>query len=120
MVESLEFDEKWQQLKERFVQRLVVRFADIDRAWASLGKQPDDMEALSDLFHLVHSLAGSGATFGFEALSECARQLEPVIDPQLATGRAPVEGGRRATILRALELIRAQAHLINAQVSLTQ
>ncbi len=120
MVESLEFDEKWQQLKARFMERLVVRFADIDRAWKMLGEKPDDLEALSDLFHLVHSLAGSGATFGFEALSERARQLEPLIDPQLATGIVPVEGGRRGTILRALELIRAEAHLINSNVGLTQ
>ena len=103
MVESLEFEEKWQQLKARFVERLVVRFADIDLAWTKLGEKPDDQEALSDLFHLVHSLAGSGATFGFQALSERARQLEPVIDPQLPTGRVPVEGGRaryRVTVAR--------------------
>ena len=115
-MESLEFDEKWQQLKTRFMERLVVRFSDMDVAWSALAKDPRDLSALSALFHLVHSLAGSGATFGFEALSERARELEPVIDPQLESGRKPVEGERRAAIARALELIRSEAHLINQNV----
>jgi chemotaxis protein histidine kinase CheA len=115
-VESLEFDEKWQQLKARFKERLVVRFSDMDVAWSALVQDPADLSALSALFHLVHSLAGSGATFGFESLSERARQLEPLIDPQLEAGRKPLEGERRASIARALELIRAEAHQINEQV----
>ncbi len=115
-MESLEFDEKWQQLKQRFKERLVVRFHDMDVAWSTLQQDPADPPALSALFHLVHSLAGSGATFGFEALSARARQLEPLIDPQLDAGRQPVAGQRRADIARALELIRAEAHQINQDV----
>ena len=115
-MESLEFDEKWQQLKARFKERLVVRFSDMDVAWAALEQDPADLPALSALFHLVHSLAGSGATFGFESLSERARELEPLIDPQLDSGRKPVEGERRAGIARALEMIRAEAHQINQNV----
>jgi chemotaxis protein histidine kinase CheA len=116
-LESLEFDEKWQQLKARFKERLVVRFADINTAWTTLTREPDNLAALSALFHLVHSLAGSGATFGFERLSERARELEPVLDPQLESGRYPVEGQRRKRIEEGLELIRREANLINDQVS---
>ena len=117
-MESLEFDEKWQQLKARFQERLVVRFSDMDVAWAALKQDSADLAALSALFHLVHSLAGSGATFGFETLSERARQLEPLLDPQLDSGRKSLEGERRAAVARALELIRAEAHQINHNVPL--
>jgi HPt (histidine-containing phosphotransfer) domain-containing protein len=55
---------------------------------------------LSSLQNLTHKISGSGALFGFEALSQCARSLE-----KLAAGVASKElSGQLEVALRALEV----------------
>jgi chemotaxis protein histidine kinase CheA len=116
MIESIEFDSKWQALKKRFEERLVARFEVIDRAWQELTTFPNDEEALSTLFHQVHSLAGSGATFGYDELSASARALEPLLDPFGPAKGKPLDGERREDVARGLLEIRRQARNINAAI----
>jgi chemotaxis protein histidine kinase CheA len=116
MAQSIEFEGKWQELKKRFEEKLVGRFQAIDMAWQALTSRPDDEQALSALFHQVHSLAGSGATFGYEDLSSLSRGLEPLIDPQGEMRGKPLEGARRAAVEARLMALRSQARAINAQI----
>jgi chemotaxis protein histidine kinase CheA len=116
MVESIEFDSKWQELKRRFEERLVNRFEVIDQAWQKLSALPSDEEALSTLFHQVHSLAGSGATFGYDELSQSARVVEPLIDPLGLASGEPLDRPRLDQIERGLTEIRREARNINAAI----
>jgi chemotaxis protein histidine kinase CheA len=116
MVESIEFDSKWQELKRRFEERLVNRFEIIDHAWQKLSALPSDEEALSMLFHQVHSLTGSGATFGYDELSRSAQAIEPLIDPMGAAKGKPLDGAALDRIERGLTEIRKLARNINAAI----
>lgn len=82
MSDSLEFDQKWQALRERFVARLGVRLRSIETSWGPVRSGQDPVgSSRSALFHHIHSLAGSGATFGFIKLAQAARVIEVPIDP---------------------------------------
>jgi len=84
------FDARWQELRERFVERLAERAAAIHESSQAIADgragDPDSelrhSRARHALYHEVHSLAGSGATFGFGELSRAARALEPYLDPR--------------------------------------
>jgi len=52
------------------------KFAALRAAWARVGTGRADIDALLELERLAHTFAGSGPTFGFEALGEAARRLE--------------------------------------------
>ena len=65
---------------------LAARF--IDRSMGDLRKMRDDLaklhagdaSALTEIRHLAHRMAGTGATLGFAALGECAAKTEAIID----------------------------------------
>ena len=81
-----EVDAKWMALRSRFIARLPERIADIEllrAGCASAGPQA----ALKTLFHIVHNLNGSGATFGFDELARAARKAENCIE--IAMKNAP-------------------------------
>ena len=58
----------------------------------TLRKEPGDRESLHHLMRLFHGLAGSGATYGFDAVSELGREGEHQCDVCLEEKRSPVEG----------------------------
>lgn|GEM_PF-3023104 len=114
MNDSLEFDEKWQALLQRFVARLVERKRAMGEAWYKVQSGADaGGNARNVLFHEVHSLSGSGATFGFEELSAVARRLEPLLDPE----RIPADRVLGVDELRRIEALLdelgAEVHRIN-------
>jgi len=39
--------------------------------------QLGDSTVMSELEHLAHRIHGTGATFGFDAVSDCAAEIEP-------------------------------------------
>lgn len=115
MSESLEFDEKWQALLQRFVARLEKRMQMISDAWDAMHNGADaHASARSVLFHEVHSLAGSGATFGFEELSVVARRLEPLVDPEKVAVDRAYDTHELAQIEGLLDELRAHVQRIHA------
>ena len=87
----------------------------INDAWGATRNQTDvDGSARSVLFHEVHSLAGSGATFGFEELSVVARTLEPLVDPEKRPLDRAYDSHELAHIERLLDELRAQVERIHA------
>ena len=52
------------------------KFEALRAAWEKVGSGRADIQALLELERLAHTFAGSGPTFGFEALGEAARKLE--------------------------------------------
>ena len=103
-----EFDAKWMALRARFIARLPERMAEIGIHWAACANG-DPRDALKTLFHITHSLAGSGATFGFDQLSRAAREAETSIESAMTSG-PPLDGAalaRTADALRQLTLVAA-------------
>src|SRR5215216_1855169 len=60
---------------ETFATHLPDKLRAIQAGWEQL-RRSWDVEVLAHLYRLVHSLHGTGATFGFESLSVTARSLE--------------------------------------------
>ena len=46
-------------------------------------------DALESLYRAIHSLSGSGETFGFPKLSEAAKQCEAVLLEGIESGQLP-------------------------------
>ncbi len=108
MADGFDFDDKWRMLRQRFITRLEERERNIQAAWTEVRACRDpEGTARSLLFHQIHSLSGSGATFGFAALSAAARVIEPLIDP----AHVPHEQVQDARVLDAVGV--ALDHLIS-------
>jgi HPt (histidine-containing phosphotransfer) domain-containing protein len=62
------------ELAAKFVERSAN---DLDSMRDDLAKlRAGDMGAVRGIHHLAHRMCGTGATLGFEGLSECAARLE--------------------------------------------
>jgi len=63
-------------LRRAYAMKLPEKIRLVEQAWARLESEPGSPESVTALRRLAHSLAGSGATFGFRSVSEAARTLE--------------------------------------------
>lgn len=73
-VRSTELERQMRKIGERFITRTLSEAAILRPIVESLG--PGDLQALHDLELFAHRIHGSGAMFGFAALSQCAGVLE--------------------------------------------
>jgi HPt (histidine-containing phosphotransfer) domain-containing protein len=85
MDERDELQQKIADIAGRYIQRTAGELAGLREL---IGKaRAGSAAALKDIEHLAHKIYGSGAMFGFEAVSEQARALElaakDVTDPQV-------------------------------------
>jgi chemotaxis protein histidine kinase CheA len=79
------------ELAAKFLERSD---ADIQSMRAGLARLASgDAAALGEVRHLAHRMAGTGATLGFEPLSELARRLEQLADG-CEDGAIPDESAR--------------------------
>ena len=62
---------------------LPQRLAQIESLWRQVLNDERSAETLATLERCAHSLAGSGATFGFADLGDAARALELAVNPLL-------------------------------------
>ena len=70
-------EQKLEAMRERFRAGLSERLVDVEKSWHEACE--GSAEGRETLHRLAHSLAGSGATFGFEDVSESARALERAV-----------------------------------------
>jgi diguanylate cyclase (GGDEF)-like protein len=71
---------KLAELRRSYAEQLPAKLSQINETWRNLSAATAVDEALlPDLYRQVHSLTGSGATFGFTALSNAARELEALL-----------------------------------------
>ncbi len=96
-------DAQLRALQESYRQQLPAKLAQVDAAWNGPANTPG-AEGLQEFHRLVHTLTGSGATFGFSALSDAAYSLESFLKELTANGQAATEEQRAqiAVLLRAL------------------
>ena len=71
-----------------FRSSLPQRLDQIESLWCQVLNDEAPAEALASLERCAHSLAGSGATFGFAAMGDAARVLELIVNPLLGSAQA--------------------------------
>jgi len=76
MADQTELLAKLKALSDGYAEQLPAKLAQIEAHWEQLSKLDWDEEGFQALHRMVHSLTGSGKTFGFSALSDAARNLE--------------------------------------------
>lgn len=109
MAEPDDFQLALKALSDSYAVQLPQKLEQVELAWSELPIATWDEEAFQSLHRMVHSLSGSGKTFGFAALSVAARNLEDALQPLALAQATPDEAQRRS--IRALldELHRASA-----------
>lgn len=66
-------------LQQLFHEQLPLQITNIENLWLSITDGALDSVKLTDLHRMVHSLAGSGGTFGAMPISAAARELEQAL-----------------------------------------
>jgi HPt (histidine-containing phosphotransfer) domain-containing protein len=95
------------QLNAAFGAGLPKRLNDIEAAMQAFLRDPGDTSHLASLHKLLHSLAGSAGTFGFDELGKCARRFEYRCDPWLEG--APIDQHELARLPAMLDELRTLA-----------
>ncbi len=75
---------KLKALQTGFGQKLPARLAAIDAALQDCRDQPQQQEHVETLHRLLHTMAGSAGTFGYDALGLRAREFEQEVKGWLA------------------------------------
>lgn len=92
-------------LRKAYTARIQEQIGKIDGIWHAAQKGGWDGEALATLRALAHSIAGSGATFGYPTLSQAAAPLEDLVDDVLGV-EAPPSDAQRDRLAQLIEILR--------------
>lgn len=71
-----EFEETLAKLKASFAEALIERVSEIEALGNSLTSGVDQTESLEQLVHLSHRLAGSAASYQYDAVAVAVRVIE--------------------------------------------
>ncbi|MFP4179478.1 MAG: diguanylate cyclase [Spirochaetaceae bacterium] len=85
---SDELKKRLAALSEDFSSQLPERYREIDLAFEELKTRPET-QAVMKLRFMIHKLAGSAATFGYDQLSGRAKEFENYLDNIIRTGEKP-------------------------------
>ena len=81
MPKAAELQAKLKLLGNAYAVQLPEKLHQIESLWNDLSQSEWEEEKFIELHRMVHSLAGSGKTFGFATLSVAARDLEECLKP---------------------------------------
>jgi diguanylate cyclase (GGDEF)-like protein len=87
---SEELKKKLAALSNDFSSQLEDRYKELEDAIAVLSRKPE-VENVAELRLLVHKLAGSAATFGYDQLSLHSKEFEAYLDDIITRGEGPSE-----------------------------
>lgn len=79
MAEPHDLSARLAAIRRAYIAELPNKVADLNQAWNDAEASAWQSVQLQELHRLVHNLAGSGATFGFPVVSECARVLDGML-----------------------------------------
>ena len=82
-------EQRLNQLNQDYVDSLPEKICQIETLWRGLVKDELDANNLKLLYQCIHSLNGSGATFGYTILSEVAEIIEIILKPFMQAGQLP-------------------------------
>lgn len=69
-----------QSFSEIFIEESRELITDLIAALLELENEPTDLDLVARIFRALHTIKGSGAMFGFDAISEFAHHLENLFD----------------------------------------
>jgi DNA-binding response OmpR family regulator len=78
------------EMQQDYASRLPGKIIELEQIWEGIQRQGNARKDLALLRRKVHSLSGSGATFGFKQISEYARQMELLVDMIIAEGEKTI------------------------------
>jgi len=79
MADLDDFQSGLKALSDAYAAELPQKIQQIEAAWGNLQHGEWDDAGFQSLHRMVHSLTGSGRTFGFATLSDAARALETML-----------------------------------------
>jgi DNA-binding response OmpR family regulator len=82
--------EQLMEMQQEYASRLPGKIIELEQTWGRIQRQGDTGKDLAELRRKVHSLAGSGTTFGFKQISEYAMQMELLVDMIIAEGEKTI------------------------------
>ena len=97
---QLSIDAQLEELRVKYGQSLPARVHQVRELWAAIDGSDDAKNSLGKLHRAVHTLAGSGATFGYTGISEAARSIEDLLSPSNESIKAP--SAREITTIETL------------------
>lgn len=89
MSETLSPHQQFTQLRATYLSQLPAKLQRLVEAWEQLAGDPTSPGLAEALYRQAHTLAGSGATFGYSELTEAARQVELTLAPLRAPNLSP-------------------------------
>ncbi len=81
-------EDKLQELKNSYVDHLSEKIKDIQKLWNSLVNNWQS-ETQEELHIIIHSLAGSAGTFGFDHMGKVARSADNILKGYREEGVSP-------------------------------
>ncbi|MDP3497244.1 MAG: Hpt domain-containing protein [Candidatus Nitrotoga sp.] len=97
MADPNELQAKLKILCDAYATQLPEKLKHLEQVWKQLPLNSWDEEGFQTLHRMVHSLTGSGKTFGFSLLSDVARNLEEHLQ-QLAQAKISMTKQQRSHI----------------------
>lgn len=97
MADANELQAQLKILCDAYAAQLPEKMKQLEQAWEQLPLDSWDEEGFQTLHRMVHSLTGSGKTFGFSLLSDVARNLEEHLK-QLAQAKTTLNEQQRSHI----------------------
>ncbi len=104
------FEEKIKLLQISFIRELPGRLNEIDEFIVQLDSDPTDSTAIDNLTRKLHSLAGSGATFGLPEVTNLAREGEILLKETDI-----IENGVNSTTTNRIKEITTALHNIETE-----
>ncbi|MBF0155063.1 MAG: chemotaxis protein CheA [Magnetococcales bacterium] len=89
-----------------FTEEAYELLAELEDSLLSLEESPKDQELIGRVFRAMHTIKGSGAMFGFDAVAEFTHNVETVFD-LARNGTIPITKGLIDLTLAARDQIRA-------------
>lgn len=100
--DTASLDDQLAELRKNYVKQLPKKLAEIrkvqEEAWSPCYNQ----EAMFKFYRLAHSLAGSGAIYGFAVIGDKARALEMALKPH-ADATTPPPAALLETVQQQLQ-----------------
>lgn len=84
-----DFEERMASLRQGYLSSAGARIKELSRSVSSLRGDPSDRNALRDLKQGFHRLAGSGGTYGLDAVTEIGSRGEEVVGALIESGGDP-------------------------------
>ena len=107
MIDLEGFQAELSALKAAYAAELPAIIKQIEQEWNQLARGEWDDQGFQALMLKVHSLTGSGKSFGFDSISDAARNLEDYLRPFSRAQAAPNEVQRNSIEALLHELRRA-------------